>query len=169
MTNNFEVSQRPGRKLKFTTAEDSQLVDLVRQWGDSDWSAIACSLPGRNPRQCRERWRHYLSPNVLLAPFSAREDALLLQKFEEFGRKWKAIAAFFPGRTDIALKNRYLLLVRRQSAAASQELPKPAERKEKEKETGKEEIPWSDEEDPARMFQESTDLIGDYYCLNGLN
>jgi hypothetical protein len=38
---------------------------------------------------------------------------LLLDRARVCGAKWVHIAAFFPGRTDIQIKNRYLVLSRR--------------------------------------------------------
>jgi hypothetical protein len=49
---------------KFTPEEDKVLRNLVAQFGKSDWAAIAQRLENRTPRQCRERWKHYLSPEV---------------------------------------------------------------------------------------------------------
>ena len=46
-------------------------------------------------------------PGVNTAPWTEYEDKLLEQKVNELGRKWSVIAKFFPGRTDINIKNRY--------------------------------------------------------------
>lgn len=101
------------KKKKFTPEEDSKLTDLVLQYGDTDWSKIASFMDGRNKRQCRERWRHYLSPNVSTEPFTEEEDKLLHYKYLEYGHKWKLIAQFFPNRTDITIKNHCLFLHRK--------------------------------------------------------
>lgn len=100
------------KKIKFTPDEDAKLHDLVQQYGDNDWSTIASFMNGRNKRQCRERWRHYLSPQVSTEPFTEEEDALLHYKYLEYGHRWKLIATFFPNRTDITIKNRWLFLHR---------------------------------------------------------
>lgn len=167
-------------KCKFTTDEDAQLSELVRLHGEEDWMTISCLMPGRNPRQCRERWRHYLSPAVSLAPFTPHEDARLLRKYAELGPKWKAIAAFFEGRTDINVKNRWLLLGRRQRRADGATdnvgavpvgLPWPVQLPEEESVRPKKsllDIPWSDEDqhDEKAKYAESTELTGDYFCLS---
>ncbi|OHT03450.1 hypothetical protein TRFO_06697 [Tritrichomonas foetus] len=100
------------KKAKFTPEEDAILCDLVAIHGDNDWNKIAAAMEGRNTRQCRERWRHYLSPEVSTQPFTEAEDALLQEKYNEFGHQWKKIASFFTNRTDITVKNRWLFLNR---------------------------------------------------------
>jgi hypothetical protein len=104
---------RPHPKTKFTDAEDAALTNLVRDLGTSDWQEIADHLPGRNPRQCRDRWVYYLSPEVGNGPWTVEEETLLLAKHNELGSSWKRIAPFFPGRTDINVKSRFLLIQRR--------------------------------------------------------
>jgi hypothetical protein len=159
------------RRCKFTTEEDTQLTEFVKTYGNNDWFTIACLLPGRTARQCRERWNHYLSPTVSCTPFTPWEDALLAQKYAEFGPKWKAIAASFEGRTDIHVKNRWLFLARRhhRATAAVQDIsphqpsratpalpimPQP----ERPAPPPPDDIPWSSdqEEDGSSTLQEST-------------
>ncbi|OHS95230.1 hypothetical protein TRFO_02204 [Tritrichomonas foetus] len=100
------------KKTKFTPEEDEKLQTLIELYGDDDWNTVSAQMDGRNKRQCRERWRHYLAPEVSTEPFTPEEDALLHEKYAEYGHKWKLIAAFFPNRTDITIKNRWLFLHR---------------------------------------------------------
>jgi hypothetical protein len=51
-------------------------------------------------------------PTLSTAPFSRDELILLVTKYREYGPKWKLIANHFEGRTDIALKNAWVHLVR---------------------------------------------------------
>jgi hypothetical protein len=142
-------------------------------------------MAGRNPRQCRERWRHYLSPTVSLTPFTPYEDALLRNKYAAMGPKWKAMATHFYGRTDIMLKNRWLLLDRHQKRAETSPLaqsvpnehprilpanerhdPAPVEPETLPCCPAAPDIPWSEDEDARPQFGQSSDLTGDYFCLN---
>lgn len=100
-------------KFKFGADEDLQLKDLVRKYGENNWTQIAQNMPNRNARQCKERWCNYLSPNICKSPWTQDEDNLLLEKYKEIGARWVQIAKFFPQRTDISIKNRYLVLSRR--------------------------------------------------------
>jgi hypothetical protein len=104
---------KPHPRSKFSSAEDQALTDVVHQHGTKDWTYNAKFLPGRNARQCRDRWLNYLSPTVGNGPWSPEEERLLIAKREEFGTAWKHIASFFPGRTDINVKSRWLIIQRR--------------------------------------------------------
>lgn len=124
MPREIAVAHIPRRgKCKFTLEEDSKLRELVRLYGTGDWNLIAEKMPGRTVRQCRERWRHYLTPELAKVPFSAEEDALLARKFKELGNQWKLISGFFRGRTDIAIKNRWLLLNRHRMRSETNSVP----------------------------------------------
>ena len=109
--NNKTKQKRP--KKHFSQEEDEHLRFLVSIYGDKKWDEISKMLPNRNPRQCRERWSKYLNPSLKTDDWTKEEDDLLLAKASEIGLKWKAISAFFPGRTDINVKSRYLLLKRK--------------------------------------------------------
>lgn len=95
------------RRMKFLPEEDEKLRELVAKYGKS-WNDIAKRLQGRNVRQCRERWKHYLSSDRAKSPWSNEEDLLLFQKFMELGPKWTKIAKFFDNRTDIQIKTRWM-------------------------------------------------------------
>jgi hypothetical protein len=111
------VSGSPPPGLKFSSGrhmfsqeEDEHLRQLVTQLGDRDWKTIAKQMPNRTTRQCRERYKNYLSPELRNAPWSPAEDALLMDRFAEFGPKWATLATFFNGRSDVSLKNRWTVL-----------------------------------------------------------
>lgn len=101
------------RKAKFTPEEDAALTAVINKLGTADWELIADHMPNRNPRQCRDRWYYILSPDVSKAPWTADEDAKLLQLYRQLGPKWVQIANMFPGRIDTHIKNRWLVLQRR--------------------------------------------------------
>jgi hypothetical protein len=104
--------------VKFIPIEDARLLELVGLFGENDWSSIANHMPDRTARQCRERWLYFLTPSIINGPWSADEDALLLQKFAEIGSQWEAITKFFPGRTGVNIKNHYSALLRRRATFA---------------------------------------------------
>jgi hypothetical protein len=103
---------KPHLKARFTQQEDSKLSEVVQELGTRDWQQVARQIPGRNARQCRERWLNYLSPDVRNGPWTPAEEQLLLEKYAEFGPAWKRIATFFPTRTDINVKSRWQLMQR---------------------------------------------------------
>jgi hypothetical protein len=113
----------------FSQADDQTLATIVEQLGDADWGAVARQMPGRSARQCRDRWKGYLSPDLTNDRWTSEEDQILLDQFTVLGPRWSLIAAKVPGRSEVAVRNRIQLLERRkarESAAAQLSLPEPA-------------------------------------------
>ncbi|KAK8875944.1 hypothetical protein M9Y10_006122 [Tritrichomonas musculus] len=68
----------------------------------------------RNARQCRDRYFHYLDYGINNdSDWTKEEDDLLIKKVEEEGKKWKRYERFFKGRTEVGLRNRYHILIRK--------------------------------------------------------
>lgn len=99
-----------GRRQLFSYEEDEQLKKLVEQFGDKDWKFIARRMPGRSTRQCRERYKNYLSPEIKNGPWTKEEDELLKEKYNEYGPHWSSISKFFKSRSDVNIKNRWSAL-----------------------------------------------------------
>jgi hypothetical protein len=115
----FQISERPydftmaqtgpeRRRPKFAVFEDVQLRQLVAEYGVENWRHIASLMPGRNPRQCRERWKHYLSGTGIPVPWTVHEDQVLLERVQAWGPRWTRIANFFGNRTDLEVKARWI-------------------------------------------------------------
>lgn len=105
-------------KKPFTNAEDEVLLSLIKIHGPKKWQKIAQMMKNlnfdRNGRQCRDRYYHYLDPNINVDhEWSPDEDSLLLNSVEKFGKKWKLMEKLFKGRTEVSLRNRYNLLLRK--------------------------------------------------------
>jgi hypothetical protein len=96
-------------KWKFTQTEDMQLTQIVAYYGCDDWTLVASRMPGRNARQCRERWLNYINPQLSRTPLTRDEENLLEAKYLELGPRWQMIASFFPGRAKNFLKNQWRL------------------------------------------------------------
>jgi hypothetical protein len=92
--------------------EDSTMIRLKAEKSDISWDEMAAHLPGRDPRQCRERWTNYLNSTVNRGPSTNAEDELLLSLHRQFGPKWALMRRLFQDRTDIFLKNRFQQLKR---------------------------------------------------------
>jgi hypothetical protein len=101
------------QKARFTPAEDERLSQIVAAHGPFDWICIASSMGSRNARQCRERWQNYLDPSLRNDAWTPEEDRLLQDLFGQIGAKWNKIGQSFRNRSDMALRNRWQLLVRR--------------------------------------------------------
>ncbi|MDR2401952.1 MAG: hypothetical protein LBD32_00590 [Cytophagales bacterium] len=67
---------------------------------------MAERLPNKSPKQCRERYENVLAPNIP-PPWTPWDDARLVQGHHFFCSDCVAIAAYFPGRTNDDVKNRF--------------------------------------------------------------
>lgn len=107
-------------KRMFTVEEDALLINLVNKFGTSQWRRIAQLLPNRSTRQCRERYCHYLDPNVNNNPWTQEEEDLLLIKYNEFGPKWAIIAKYFENRTYVNVKNHHQTILQRNRSSRNE-------------------------------------------------
>jgi len=107
-------SVRHHNRHPFTAEEDELLKQKVSQFGTNAWHDIETQIPGRSARQCRERWNHYLSPEVENGPWTPEDDQLLLSYYHNRGPKWTVIAKQFNKRTANSIKNRIKVHLRRQ-------------------------------------------------------
>lgn len=107
------VHQR--HRENFTKEEDERLIELVQRYGTTDWITIQGEMPNRTARQCRERWRQYLSPDVVNSEWTQEDDRHLLEAYIRVGPKWTQIAQEFSKRSPNALKNRLKQLQRKAS------------------------------------------------------
>lgn len=94
-------------KFKFTENEDKMLTSLVDQHGAKNWKFISSFMPGRNTKQCRDRYVNYLSPKINRSKWEEKDDRLLLEKYKIHGPKWSLMTQFFPNRTANDIKNRF--------------------------------------------------------------
>jgi hypothetical protein len=109
------------RKNKWTPIEDQMLDAAVVQFGQDNWRRVALLVPGRSSKQCRERWMGHMAPDNTKEEWSAQEDMLLVEKQGQMGNQWAKIKEFLPGRSLIAVKNRWNWLCRRDIPNHSQE------------------------------------------------
>lgn len=94
-------------KGSWTREEDEIILKYVSENGDKDWAKLALLLRGRTGKQCRERFKNHLDPNVAKVAWTEEEDKLLIELHEKMGNCWTKIATFFEGRTDNCIKNRW--------------------------------------------------------------
>lgn len=105
---------RPGLiKGQWKNEEDQLLREAVGK-DLNDWGKVSAFIPGRTPKQCRERWKHHLDPRLKKTEWTSKEDAILLEQHATLGNKWSKIAKSLPGRTANAVKIRRMTLVKRE-------------------------------------------------------
>lgn len=74
------------------------------------WGTIAESLGnGAKARQVRDRWVYHLDPSLNHGPWSPEEDARLDGLYRKSKGSWSTMALSLPGRTDVAVKNRWIV------------------------------------------------------------
>ena len=93
-------------RKRFTTEEDIKLVKLVNQFGTNNWEQIKKLMPKRTERQLKDRWMHYLSPNVKNSDWTEDEDKIILEKYEIYGPQWNMISKLLENRSCIGVRNR---------------------------------------------------------------
>lgn len=113
----WKKALRPGlRKGHWSKEEDASLLKLVEQYKpDFDWSLISKQIPGRNAKQCRERWFLNLDPSINHGPWTPEEDEQLLNFVAQLGGRWALISKHIKGRTENSVKTRFHSLQRKEA------------------------------------------------------
>ena len=95
------------RSRSWLPAEDELVRSLVAQHGPRKWTPIATQLKTKTQKQVYARWRDYLQPGLTTKPWSAEEQARLVELQAHVGNQWAVLARLMPGRSPNAIKNRY--------------------------------------------------------------
>ncbi|KAL0072473.1 hypothetical protein AAF712_000236 [Marasmius tenuissimus] len=99
-----------GTRGAWSPEEDRLLIQAVQTYG-SRWSVVAGHVRTRSSTQCARRWSDTLDPRIDKSPWTPEQDQVLLQAVAQHGRSWANIAkTYFPGRTGLALKNRFTVI-----------------------------------------------------------
>lgn len=112
-------------KGSWTRHEDEIIVQYVKENGTKNWRSLCNLLPGRIGKQCRERWRNHLDPNINHDPWTPEEDALLISLHRKYGNHWVQISSMMPNRSDNAIKNRWNSTLKKMDLQNFQDFVKP--------------------------------------------
>jgi hypothetical protein len=94
-------------RRKWNLEEDAKLTEAVNELGN-DWVIVAAMVPGRTKKQCRYGWAKDLDPAIKTGRWIAEEDAKLIEGLQKHGKKWVAVAAMVPGRTNRQCRSRWV-------------------------------------------------------------
>mmetsp|Transcript_22862 Transcript_22862/g.54167 ORF Transcript_22862/g.54167 Transcript_22862/m.54167 type:complete len:580 (-) Transcript_22862:116-1855(-) len=102
------VFKRRASMGKWTEIEDDALRAAVKDFGGKSWKKIASRLPGRTDVQCLHRWQKVLKPGLIKGPWTADEDAKVIQLVKIHGnKKWSFIARQLKGRLGKQCRERW--------------------------------------------------------------
>ncbi|KAI1317306.1 hypothetical protein EDD11_008675 [Mortierella claussenii] len=94
------------KKGTWTTAEEEILLEAVRDLSSENWHAVAMKVPGRNAKQCMQKWQTDLDPQINRLPWTQDEDEKLVEAYHTFGNSWQQIAKMVETRTWYQCYNR---------------------------------------------------------------
>ncbi|KAH0787090.1 Myb-like DNA-binding domain containing protein [Histomonas meleagridis] len=112
-------------KGNWTRQEDEIIIEFVKEHGKKNWTKLAEKLPGRIGKQCRERWRNHLDPDVNHEPWTEEEDEILIKMHDQLGNQWVKIAEQLHGRSDNAVKNRWNSTLKKKIEYQKSGTPRP--------------------------------------------
>ena len=112
--NEYHQGSSFSQKRKYFTKQEDELLKVAAMlYGERSWNLIAESVPGRTPKQCRDRWVNYLQPSLQNNPWSKEEDKLLLSLVNTHGTHWTKMKSNFPNRSSNCIKNRWYWLTKK--------------------------------------------------------
>ena len=91
---------------KWNRNEDILLVELMEIYG-RHWQAISIKMPGRSPKDLKERFEMKLDPNLKRGKFEKEEDELIIELYSKYGNQWTIMSKYFKNRNALMIKNRY--------------------------------------------------------------
>lgn len=87
----LDADDAPAKRRPWGAHEDEHLRQLVEVYGIKSWAQIATQLNNRNGKQCRERWRNHLRPELNKGDWTTEEDIDIWERVQEMGTKWAQV------------------------------------------------------------------------------
>ena len=106
------------KRIAWSSSEDEQLLHLYSVYGPK-WARIAKEMKDRKGKQVRDRYLNVLVENIKKDPWTEEEDRVILFMLERYGPLWCRIAETLKGRTEMQVKNRYNLHLKKKHGIIS--------------------------------------------------
>jgi hypothetical protein len=114
--NDFSITGRK-KRMTWSDQEDDRLKSIVAALEGEDksrkanWTDVARLMPGRDSKQCRDRWLNHLDVNLTKSindPWTAEEDRKLVMFIKKYGTRWRLMQlTILPTRSELTIKNRW--------------------------------------------------------------
>lgn len=104
------------KRTTWTDEEDERLRSIVSALEydgnrKANWTDVARLMPGRDSKQCRDRWLNHLDPALAKhanSPWTAEEDEKLVNFIKNHGTRWRLMQlTILPNRSELTIKNRW--------------------------------------------------------------
>lgn len=92
-------------KRSWDSESDQLLIEQISRIGPRQWHIIAKNVPGREGKQCRERWVNNLSPLLRETAWSCEEIWIIYIMRVRMNNTWAMITMGLLGRPDNSIKN----------------------------------------------------------------
>jgi hypothetical protein len=104
------------RRIRWTKIEDQSLINYYDETDDKAFINISKIIPDRTTKQARERWTKFLDPNLSQNQKLTIDQLEKLKKLvDQNGKAWKDLKKYFPGVSEVTLKNAYNSLKKKES------------------------------------------------------
>ncbi|GLC37439.1 hypothetical protein PLESTM_000584800 [Pleodorina starrii] len=107
----FGMKSRKEQSRPWSQEESEWLIQVVSKTSTNldniNWQDVAKQVPGRTGKQCREKWKNDLRPNICKEPWSLKEEYVLAVAHSLHGNRWSEVAKYLPTRPENTIKNRW--------------------------------------------------------------
>lgn len=98
---------------RWSQEEDDRLKQVVKELGPKNWKVISKKAfnGSRSDVQCLHRWQKVLKPGLVKGPWTAKEDAIIVDLINAHGIgniKWSEISYHLPGRLGKQCRERWV-------------------------------------------------------------
>jgi len=91
----------------WSNEEDKKLIGLVEKFQGRNWKEIARNLGNRSGIQCCSRYKR-IRPGIIKGQWIPKEDEILLDLVNKFGRNWSLLSRYMPSRTGKQIRERFI-------------------------------------------------------------